>query len=254
MIQNIKQGLLKSKVIDECMYSIVDFISQKPVLRLSHLVEKIFACTSEDTFTLTKEYKLTALKSVKGKWPEQLGNGFFIESEYLFNDFLDMMRDSVFRYYADNDEVNELRGAVSDYIDHLKNTVNSQKILDEHVMQILGKMTERENTFVKWNAKKEQMFGVGSAKISEEISTFAYHLREKNLAVSSPMVSMMLKTMEMDFWFRTLFFTVTFFLFIIDSIVIYSMMMTDVEERTYEFAMLRTLGFKNNSLICLITV
>lgn len=49
-------------------------------------------------------------------------------------------------------------------------------------------------------------------------------------------------------------FTQAFFLTLIASIVIYSMIMTDVEERTYEFAMLRTLGFKQTSLITLITV
>ena len=49
-------------------------------------------------------------------------------------------------------------------------------------------------------------------------------------------------------------FTVIFFLFIVDSIVIYSMMITDVEERTYEFAMLRTLGYKKSSLIVLLVL
>ena len=43
-------------------------------------------------------------------------------------------------------------------------------------------------------------------------------------------------------------------MFIIDGIVIYSMMLMDVEERTYEFAMLRTLGFQNNSLVVLLLV
>jgi len=47
---------------------------------------------------------------------------------------------------------------------------------------------------------------------------------------------------------------VVFFLFVIDVILIYSMMLTDLEERTYEFAMLRTLGFKKSSLIVLLIV
>ena len=45
-----------------------------------------------------------------------------------------------------------------------------------------------------------------------------------------------------------------FFLFIVDAIVIYSMMITDVDERTYEFAMLRTLGFKKSSLMILLVL
>jgi ABC-type antimicrobial peptide transport system permease subunit len=49
-------------------------------------------------------------------------------------------------------------------------------------------------------------------------------------------------------------FTVTLLIFMIDTIVVYSMMMSDIEERTYEFAMLRCLGFENKSLITLITI
>lgn len=40
----------------------------------------------------------------------------------------------------------------------------------------------------------------------------------------------------------------------IDGILIYSQMLNDVEERTYEFAMLRCLGFKNSSLVILLLV
>jgi ABC-type antimicrobial peptide transport system permease subunit len=52
----------------------------------------------------------------------------------------------------------------------------------------------------------------------------------------------------------SILFAVIFFLFLIDGILIYSMMLSDVEERTYEFAMLRTLGFKNSSLVTLLVV
>ena len=43
-----------------------------------------------------------------------------------------------------------------------------------------------------------------------------------------------------------------FFLFTIDLILIYSMMLADVAERTYEFAMLRCLGFRKSSLVVLL--
>ena len=48
--------------------------------------------------------------------------------------------------------------------------------------------------------------------------------------------------------------TVIVFLFILDFIVIYTIMLSDVEERTYDFAMLRCLGFKNSSLIILLVM
>ncbi len=40
----------------------------------------------------------------------------------------------------------------------------------------------------------------------------------------------------------------------IDGVLIYSVCLNDVEERTYEFAMLRTLGLKNKSLGILLVI
>lgn len=48
--------------------------------------------------------------------------------------------------------------------------------------------------------------------------------------------------------------TVIFFVCLLSFILIFSLMQTDVEERNYEFGVLRTLGMKNNSLITLITI
>ena len=57
-----------------------------------------------------------------------------------------------------------------------------------------------------------------------------------------------------NFQLNSILFSIIFFLFLIDGILIYSLMLNDVEERTYEFAMLRCLGFKNHSLVTLLLV
>jgi len=61
--------------------------------------------------------------------------------------------------------------------------------------------------------------------------------------MSIPILNSFKYAQYMDFQLTTTLFTIVFFMFVIDIIVIYSMMLTDVEERTYEFAMLRCLGF-----------
>jgi ABC-type antimicrobial peptide transport system permease subunit len=48
--------------------------------------------------------------------------------------------------------------------------------------------------------------------------------------------------------------TIVIFLGILSIILIYSLMVSDVEEKTYTYGMLRALGFKNNSLKGLITL
>ena len=71
---------------------------------------------------------------------------------------------------------------------------------------------------------------------------------------TSPFTLMLEKFIYMNFTLDTLMFTVTFIIFLVDGIMIYSLLISDVEERTYEFAMLRTLGFQKSSLIILLTV
>lgn len=48
--------------------------------------------------------------------------------------------------------------------------------------------------------------------------------------------------------------TVIFFICLLSLILIFSLMQTDVEERKYEFAVLRTLGMPNRSLVTLISI
>lgn len=48
--------------------------------------------------------------------------------------------------------------------------------------------------------------------------------------------------------------TSVFLLIILSVILIYSLMLGDVDDKTYEFGMLRALGLKENSLISLILI
>ena len=48
--------------------------------------------------------------------------------------------------------------------------------------------------------------------------------------------------------------TVVFFLGILSIVLIYSLMLSDVDEKTYEYGMLRALGFRNLNLMALISL
>ena len=89
----------------------------------------------------------------------------------------------------------------------------------------------------------------------EKLGTFVFHLHKfSNIEFSAPILKLLENTLQLDFQLGTTMFTVTLLIFVIDTIVVYSMMMSDIEERTYEFAMLRCLGFQTKSLITLITI
>lgn len=109
---------------------------------------------------------------------------------------------------------------------------------------MLGKLNNREDLYI---------YGMHDQLI-HSYNAFLYHFRNVVLQVRAPMFKSVEKLEYVNFQLGSIFFTIIFFLFLIDGILIYSIMLNDVEERTYEFAMLRTLGFKNSSLVTLLVI
>jgi ABC-type antimicrobial peptide transport system permease subunit len=94
------------------------------------------------------------------------------------------------------------------------------------------------------NREETYLYGVQDV-ILKCYNNFFFHFRNDGLSMRSPMWHAVEKFEYVNFQLGSIFFTIIFFLFLIDGILIYSQMLSDVEERTYEFAMLRCLGFKN---------
>jgi ABC-type antimicrobial peptide transport system permease subunit len=86
------------------------------------------------------------------------------------------------------------------------------------------------------------------------INNYAFKLRDTPYYLTSFSLGSVEKFEHMNLHLKTMLFTVVFFMFVIDVILIYSIMLNDVEERTYEFAMLRTLGFKKFNLVVLLVI
>ena len=95
--------------------------------------------------------------------------------------------------------------------------------------------------------------GRGKLRLHELLSNFVANLQKyKNVKKSAPFLDALEKIEVTDFQIGSVLLTVVVFLFILDFIVIYTIMVSDVDERTYDFAMLRCLGFKNSSLVVLL--
>ena len=70
----------------------------------------------------------------------------------------------------------------------------------------------------------------------------------------TPIVTNMEAQNVIEFMLNNVLVTVIFFVCLLSFILIFSLMQTDVEEITYEFAVLRTVGMRNQSLVTLITI
>ena len=124
-----------------------------------------------------------------------------------------------------------------------KNTLGPN-FIDQYAISVIGHLEDRTYSYIY----DKDEFDYKISKVIRQISLDA------NLTTDTPIISRMEAQNVVEFMLNNVLATVIFFICLLSFILIFSLMQTDVEERKYEFAVLRTLGLRNNSLIVLITI
>lgn len=75
-----------------------------------------------------------------------------------------------------------------------------------------------------------------------------------NATISTPMLTSIKSVEQIRVFLSSSLSTIVFFLAILSIQLIYSLMLSDVDEKTYQYGMLRALGFRNKNLIALISL
>ena len=122
------------------------------VMGLAEFIEVMIPCTNPNSFILTKNYTMVeTLEHSFGKWPDQFGNGFFIEGEYLFEDFLDMFRDKIESQTKVSKNFEPILQTVDDYINLIKKSGDKtpKQRMYQYAMQVLGKLPLRDEIFIE---------------------------------------------------------------------------------------------------------
>ena len=71
---------------------------------------------------------------------------------------------------------------------------------------------------------------------------------------SVPLAEAVQSISMMKSFLESIFYTALALLALLSILLIYALMLSDVEEKTYEFGMLRALGFNHKALVVLLTV
>lgn len=77
---------------------------------------------------------------------------------------------------------------------------------------------------------------------------------DSNSSITAPLVAAVKQIGILRIFLSSSMATVVFFLGILSIQLIYSLMIADVEEKTYQYGMIRALGFKQRGLITLISL
>ena len=73
-----------------------------------------------------------------------------------------------------------------------------------------------------------------------------------NVSISAPLEQQFEGTSLIKSFLDGTLITIIIFLALLSAILLYSLMLSDVDSKTYEYGMLRALGFKKNMLVGMI--
>lgn len=73
-----------------------------------------------------------------------------------------------------------------------------------------------------------------------------------NITVSSPVNDSLIQFEYIKLFLDSTLLTIVFFILILSAMLIYSLMVSDIDEKTYEMGMLRALGLRSKSLLQII--
>ena len=75
-----------------------------------------------------------------------------------------------------------------------------------------------------------------------------------NLTVTTPLLKSLNNFKFVDYFLKSTLLTIVFFMVLLSVMLIYSLMVSDIDERTYEMAMIRALGLKSKSIVYIILI
>ena len=182
------------------------------------------------------------VKSTDGKWPDAFGNVLAIDSKHI-RDYLYINTKRIM-----NDILKVLKFENMDKI-IWKNIDNYIRDFDIYNYTLTLNIIFKDKFRIY--EKDIQNIRYYISKITEDITTSLGVNSKVN--IETPIYRVMIGFNTIKIFLYTIFFAIMFFLWLLSVILVNSLMSGNVDERTYEFGMMRTLGFQKDNLILLIT-
>eukprot|EP01059_Diplonema_ambulator_P033329 TRINITY_DN6908_c0_g1_i1.p1 TRINITY_DN6908_c0_g1~~TRINITY_DN6908_c0_g1_i1.p1 ORF type:complete len:794 (+),score=135.58 TRINITY_DN6908_c0_g1_i1:80-2461(+) len=179
-----------------------------------------------------------SIGSASGKYPNAVGNAVVIDSTYFVNTILEQLcygtqRDLLSRVGVDIPDIQTL-------VDRFP--------IDDIALTMVALFKGRQHTYTL----AKPAMDVSVVKKSDDIMRSLGV--EYNATVSFPLATAMQGFYFLRLFLEQIFTAVAITLTVLGCILIYALLMSNVQEKTFEHGMLRALGFRKASLINLITI
>ena len=181
------------------------------------------------------------IKSNGGKWPSKTGNVLAIDSKHL-KDYLLLNSQNILNEIVNSFELESMRNAIWNSLNKYINNFD----INKYCLTINIMLKHKYEIYKLDPLKMRYYFSEISEKIIRALKS------NDNINVNNPLAAGVIGFSSLKIFLQDIFFGIMFFLWLLSIILVYSLMLGNVDERTYEFGMMRSLGFKKNNLIYLI--
>ena len=181
------------------------------------------------------------IKSTGGKWPSASGNVLAMDSRHI-KDYLYLNAERIVDEIVNTYHMEALRQLIWNYINNFLKDFD----INNYALTINAIFKDKFEIYKKDKTSMRHYL----SEIAEDITTSLGANYQVNIEV--PIYQIMSGVETAKLFLQDIFIGIMFFLWMLCVLLVYSLMLGNVDERTYEFGMLRSLGFKKNNLIFLI--
>ena len=204
-----------------------------------------------ETLNLTLTLKIKAnVKSPRGKWPSVMGNVVVLDYQYMTQAFLEGF------VYGFKEKISKEPNwsMLSMFID--------DKTLDEGIKNLAASSGFNLKRFamMEYLTLKDKLGTYEDEKTIDmkmvEFSNILSKKLGKNYTIQAnvPLSGVIKKMSVIKGFLDNVFGSSVFLLLLLSVLLIYSLMLSNVEEKTFEFGMLRALGFNKTHMIWLLVI
>ena len=195
---------------------------------------------------LNFQLNLTVREKVKntgGKWPSASGNVLAMDSRHI-KDYLYLNAERIVEEIIAYFHIEPFKQLIWNYVEEYLSIFD----INNYALTVNAIFKDKFEIY----KKDQKSMRHHISDIAGEITTLLGLNYQVNIEL--PIYTIMAGVEVAKLFLQDIFIGIMFFLWMLCVLLVYSLMLGNVDERTYEFGMLRSLGFKKNNLILLIII
>ena len=183
------------------------------------------------------------IKPDEGKWPSSSGNVLAIDCNHIL-DYLQLNGKRIDKEIINTFDIKNKTNILYNYLN------KSLKDFDLNKYALTVNAIFKDKFKIYTQSSKSMKYYM-SSKVSEIIKALGSDFK---VNINTPLTDSLNNLEVITVFLQVIMLGIMAFLWILSIILVYSLMLGDVDERIYESSMLRALGFKKNNLTKLIII